>query len=76
MDALSSIQISGEKLREAREQSGYKLSEAAQLIGVDRQSLYAFETGRAFPAGNTLLRLLALYQIKNPLEISAVKMAA
>ncbi|MFN3460411.1 MAG: helix-turn-helix domain-containing protein [Oceanibaculum sp.] len=49
-----------ERIKEAREASGYTLDGFADAIGKSRQALAQFETGQTSPSGETLSRIIAL----------------
>jgi len=51
----------GAKLRKARKGAGYRLEEVANAVGVTRQSVVQWETGKAFPAPEHLSGLIDLY---------------
>ena len=50
-----------ERLRAARDQSGYSLLEAADLSGVPQSELVDFEAGKSEPDSVDLRRLCVIY---------------
>lgn len=49
-----------ERIKEAREASGYTLDGFAEALGKSRQALAQFETGQTSPSGETLSSIIAL----------------
>lgn len=51
-----------ERIKEAREASGYTLDSFADALGKSRQAIAQFETGQTAPSGETLSSIIALTQ--------------
>jgi len=49
-----------ERIKEAREASGYTLEDFANQLGKSRQAIAQFETGQSSPSGETLSSIIAL----------------
>lgn len=64
-DAKRSI---ARKLRDLREQKGLTQAELGRQIGRAFTTIASWESGKGQPDADTLLRLLAFYQVENVLE--------
>ncbi|MBR5742464.1 MAG: helix-turn-helix transcriptional regulator, partial [Clostridia bacterium] len=53
----------GEKLKESRTKAGITQEECAEKLGVSRQTVSNWETGRSYPDVRSCLSLGDLYQI-------------
>ena len=60
---LENTTISGERLKWAREAAGFTQEEAAQRVGINKQTISSYECDRGVPSGNVLLRLCLAYRI-------------
>lgn len=53
----------GARLKAARKASGYKINEAAEVLGVSRNTLSSYELNKTVPKATTLLKMAKLYEI-------------
>lgn len=53
----------GARLKAARKASGYKINEAAEVLGVSRNTLSSYELNKTVPKATTLLKMAKLYDI-------------
>jgi len=64
MDTVKTLaEISGDRLRSARESRGLTQQQVADKVGVTKQTLSNYECEHGIPSGNVLLRLCMLYRI-------------
>ncbi len=59
----STLSIIGRRLRQARETVGYKPEEVSQKLGISKDELYLFESGRKSPPLSLLRKLAKLYGV-------------
>lgn len=64
MRNIEQVKIDPVKLRQARLSKGIPLTAAAKLIGVSKQHLNNFESGRKIPMGTQLVRMCVLYDLQ------------
>lgn len=53
----------GQRLREARKEAGLTLEEVAETVGVVRQAVVFWETGKSYPTINNLRKITSLYGV-------------
>ncbi len=59
----STLQLIGQRLKEARQTVGYTPEEVAQKIGITEEELLLFESGRKSPPLSLLRKLAKLYGV-------------
>lgn len=61
--------LSGEQLRQIREEKGIKVKEVAEYMGfLSTQAIYKWEKGKCFPQADNLIALALLYDV-NPADL-------
>lgn len=63
MDDLTKIAVDPAKLREARADAGLTQEQAAEAVGVIKQTISNIECGVSLPSANLLARMCALYRV-------------
>ena len=53
----------GERLKELRQQTGFSQEQVAERVGVSRQAVTKWESGRTIPTSENLAALAELYQV-------------
>ena len=61
MEIVAEVVIDPKLIREAREEKRIAQSDAARMLGISRQRLYAYETGNDKLPGDILARICLLY---------------
>lgn len=65
--------LSGEQLRQIREEKGIKVKEVAEYMGfLSTQAIYKWEKGKCFPQADNLIALALLYDV-NPADLLVEK---
>lgn len=59
----SLLEIIGQRLRQARETAGYTIEDVAQKLGITKDKLSLFESGRQNPPLSLLRKLAKLYGV-------------
>lgn len=68
---LKALELDGNKLQALREAKGLTQRQVGQAIGVSTVTVSSYENGHGKPSGDVLARLMVLYGIAAPGEISS-----
>jgi transcriptional regulator with XRE-family HTH domain len=60
---MNTLEIIGQRLRQARETAGYTPEEVSQKLGITTDELFLFESGRQNPPLSLLRKLAKLYGV-------------
>jgi transcriptional regulator with XRE-family HTH domain len=60
---MNTLEIIGQRLRQARETAGYTPEDVAQKLGITKDELSLFESGRQNPPISLLRKLAKLYGV-------------
>lgn len=70
MDTYTSLKFDHQKLQKIRKAQGITQHDAALAVGVKKQTISNFECGHGKPSADVLMRLLALYNVRDPKELA------
>jgi transcriptional regulator with XRE-family HTH domain len=60
---MNTLEIIGQRLRQARETAGYTPEEVSQKLGITKDELSLFESGKTKPTISLLRKLAKLYGV-------------
>lgn len=60
---IISAEISGDRLKAARESAGFTQEQVADKLGISKQTVSSYECQKGVPSGNVLMRLCMLYRL-------------